>query len=174
VISFPATGSRPCTPEDARAILAIVNEAAEAYRGVIPDDCLHDPYMPAEELEHEVAAGVRFHGFERDGALVGVMGLQDVCDVTLIRHAYVRTVAQRHGVGGELLEHLLTLTDRPVLVGTWAAAWWAIAFYERHGFELVTHLAKEYGLRKYWDISDRQVETAVVLADDRALAEVFG
>lgn len=154
-------------------ILAIVNDAAEAYRGVIPDDCFHDPYMTADELGRELAAGVRFFGLAEDGELLGVMGLQDVGDVTLIRHAYVRTVAQRGGVGGRLLEHLLALTDRPVLVGTWAAAHWAVAFYEKHGFVQVTPQAKDLGLRKYWDISERQVETSVVLADERARREIL-
>lgn len=164
-----ASAIRLLTDADHPVLLGIVNEAAEAYRGVIPDDCFHQPYMTAEEVSREIAAGVVFFGLDEGGRLLGVMGLQDVGDVTLIRHAYVRPEAQRRGVGGRLLAHLLELTDRPVLVGTWAAAHWAVAFYERHGFTLITPRAKDLGLRRYWDISERQVETSVVLADRRAL-----
>ena len=165
---------RPCRADETDAVLDIVNEAAEAYRGVIPDDCFEDPYMSADALARETAAGIRFYGLTEDGALLGVMGLQDVGDVTLIRHAYVRSAEQRRGIGAALIAHLLGLTDRPVRVGTWAAARWAIAFYEASGFTQVTRQAKDLGLRKYWDISERQVETSVVLADQRALAEVLG
>ena len=163
---------RSCA-DDAPAILAIVNEAAEAYRGAIPADCLHDPYMTADELAREIEAGVRFFGLEIEGELVGVMGLQEFDEVALIRHAYVRPTAQRRGIGGQLLEHLMQQTQLPLLVGTWADAHWAIAFYEGHGFVLATPQAKDAGLRKYWDISDRQVETSVVLADQRARREIF-
>src|SRR4051794_23646479 len=129
---------RPCRDDEQAAILAIVNEAAEAYRGVIPADRWHEPYMPADELAEEMAAGVGVWGYEDGGDLVGVMGIQAVRDVDLIRHAYVARRAQRRGVGGKLIDHLMRDRTRPVLVGTWAAATWAIAFYERHGFELVT------------------------------------
>ena len=153
----------PCTEAHIPAIFAIVNDAARAYRGHVPEDCLHEPYIPEEELRGEIAAGVRFFGWFEDGALLGVMGIQDVQDVTLIRHAYVATRARRGGIGGKLLQHLLALTARPVLVGTWRAATWAIDFYARHGFRLVDEAEKTALLRKYWSISERQNETSVVL-----------
>ncbi|HNQ57904.1 MAG TPA: GNAT family N-acetyltransferase [Candidatus Desulfobacillus denitrificans] len=156
----------PCTETDIPAMFAVINDAAHAYRGHVPDDCLHEPYMSESELRGEVVAGVRFFGWFEDGALLGVMGIQDVQDVTLIRHAYVATRARRGGIGGKLLTHLLTLTDRPVLVGTWRAATWAIDFYARHGFRLVDAAEKTALLRKYWTISERQNETSVVLAQD--------
>lgn len=157
----------PCTEAHNPAIYAIVNDAARAYRGHVPDDCLHEPYMPEDELRAEIAAGVRFFGWFEDGELLGVMGIQDVQDVTLIRHAYVATRARRGGIGGKLLAHLLTLTDRPVLVGTWRAAAWAVDFYARYGFHLVTDAEKNFLLKKYWTISEQQIETSVVLADAR-------
>ena len=153
----------PCTEAHIPAIFSIVNDAARAYRGHVPEDCLHEPYMPEEELRGEIAAGVRFFGWFEDGALLGVMGIQDVQDVTLIRHAYVATRTRRSGIGGKLLEHLLALTDRPVLVGTWRAATWAVDFYVRHGFRLVDEAEKTALLRKYWRITERQNETSVVL-----------
>ncbi|MFO1361031.1 MAG: GNAT family N-acetyltransferase [Burkholderiales bacterium] len=155
---------RRCTDPDLPAMLAIINDAAQAYRGVIPADRWHEPYMPAEELAAEIAAGVVFWGCENDGRLVGVMGLQPVQDVALIRHAYVATAARRGGIGGELLRHLLAQSDRPVLVGTWAAATWAIRFYERHGFTLVAPDEKARLLATYWSIPERQIDTSVVLA----------
>jgi N-acetylglutamate synthase-like GNAT family acetyltransferase len=155
---------RRCTEADLAAILAIVNDAAQAYRGHIPADRWHEPYMPEEELRHELATGVVFWGWEQAGELVGVMGLQDVADLALIRHAYVATAARRQGVGGKLLQFLLDRTSRPVLIGTWAAATWAIRFYEQHGFRVVSPAEKERLLRKYWRIPDRQIETSVVLA----------
>jgi GNAT superfamily N-acetyltransferase len=158
---------RPCTPADSAAILAIVNDAAQAYRGHIPADRWHEPYMPAGELKRERAAGVAFWGWEEAGALIGVMGLQDVGDVAMIRHAYVATAARGRGVGGALLEHIVAAATRPMLVGTWAAATWAIRFYERHGFRLVSPAEKERLLRAYWSIPERQIETSVVLADSR-------
>ena len=144
---------------------SIVNDAAEAYRGAIPADCWETPYMPEEELHLEIAAGVRFWGVWEDDDLLGVMGLQHVQDVALIRHAYVRTSAQRGGIGGRLLAFLCGQTTLPILVGTWSAAVWAVRFYEKHGFALVTEEEKDRLLRKYWSISDRQIETSVVLAD---------
>jgi N-acetylglutamate synthase-like GNAT family acetyltransferase len=157
---------RACGAGDLQRIESIVNEAAQAYRGVIPADRWHEPYMPREELEAEIAAGVRFWGIEEDGELVGVMGLQDVKDVTLIRHAYVRTRRQRSGIGGALMEALVGRTRRPLLVGTWAAAHWAIRFYERHGFRLVASPEKDRLLDTYWTIPARQRETSVVLMHD--------
>ena len=156
---------RPCRDDDRGAILAIVNAAAEAYRGVIPEDRWHEPYMGAEELDGEIAAGVSFWGYEADGELLGVMGTQPVGDVDLIRHAYVLPASQGLGVGGALLEHLRRLTARRMLVGTWAAAEWAIGFYRRNGFELVTPEQKTILLERYWNIPERQIETSVVLAD---------
>ncbi len=148
---------------------AVINAAATAYAGVIPADRYHEPYMPLDELRAEIAAGVRFWGLWSPAAgLAGVMGVQDVDVVTLVRHAYVRPDQQRAGVGGRLLTHILELAagaqpPRPLLVGTWAAAWWAVAFYERHGFVLVTPEEKDRLLRRYWSIPERQVETSVVL-----------
>ena len=158
---------RPCNDADFDAICSIINEAAEAYRGVIPPDRWHDPYMPPEELRQEIASGIRFWGCEAEGELVGVMGIQDVRDVTLIRHAYVRTAMQSRGIGGYLLAELRRMTTRPILIGTWVAATWAISFYEKHGFRLVTPAEKDRLLKQYWSIPERQVETSVVLADER-------
>jgi len=160
---------RKCVAADFDALLAIINVAAQAYQGVIPADCWHDPYMSADELRGEIAGGIDFWGFEQNGRLVGVMGAQAVQDVTLIRHAYVLTECRRQGIGARLLEFLLNRADRPVLVGTWAAAGWAIAFYERHGFRLVPQDRKAALLRKYWAVPERQIETSVVLADARAM-----
>lgn len=159
---------RLCREGDFEAIHEIVNEAARAYRGFIPADCWHEPYMPASALSHEIETGVVFWGCEVDGVLVGVMGLQSVKDVDLIRHAYVRSGHQRGGIGARLLDHLKEHTQRPVLVGTWAGATWAIDFYRRHGFELVTGESKSRLLQRYWSIPDRQAEVSVVLADEVA------
>jgi GNAT superfamily N-acetyltransferase len=156
---------RRCRDDERLAILAIVNAAAEAYRGVIPADRWHEPYMSAGELDSEIAAGVAFWGCEAQGALVGMMGIQPVGEVDLIRHAYVLPGRQRHGVGGALLGHLRGLTNRRMLVGTWAAADWAVRFYRRHGFELVSLEHTAALLTRYWTIPPRQVETSVVLAD---------
>jgi GNAT superfamily N-acetyltransferase len=155
---------RPCREDERHAILAIVNAAAEAYRDVIPADRWHEPYMPPEELVAEIAAGVAFWGYEDGGELLGIMGIQPVRDVDLIRHAYTAPARQGRGVGGALLSHLLAGRGaRPLLVGTWAAAVWAIRFYERHGFEAVSVARKTELLREYWSIPERQVETSVVL-----------
>jgi N-acetylglutamate synthase-like GNAT family acetyltransferase len=158
---------RRCEAADVPAMLAIINDAAQAYRGIIPGDRWHDPYMPEEELRAEIAAGVAFWGVEEDGRLVGVMGLQDVRDVTLIRHAYVATARRNGGIGARLLHYLVDQTNRPILVGTWADATWAIRFYEKHGFTLVSTDEKNRLLTSYWSIPDRQVVTSVVLADRR-------
>jgi GNAT superfamily N-acetyltransferase len=156
---------RPCTNDDVATILTIVNSAAEAYRGVIPPDRWHEPYMSHAELRREIASGVAFAGYEIDGDLVGVMGIQSVRDVDLIRHAYVRPDHQRHGVGAVLIERLLRQNSRRMLVGTWAAASWAIAFYQRHGFMLCSQARATELLRTYWTVPDRQIETSVVLAN---------
>jgi GNAT superfamily N-acetyltransferase len=155
---------RLCRDDERAAILAIVNAAAEAYRGVIPADRWREPYMPRRELDAEIATGVRFWGYEADGALVGIMGIQPVRDVDLIRHAYVAPASQRRGAGGALLEHFARATTRRMLVGTWAAADWAIRFYRRHGFELVSPECKTALLKAYWTIPERQIEASVVLA----------
>jgi GNAT superfamily N-acetyltransferase len=158
------TDIRPCREDERAAIVEIVNAAAEAYRDVIPADRWDEPYMPLSELDGEIAAGVEFWGYEVDGALVGIMGFQPVGEVDLIRHAYVAPGRQRGGVGGALLEHLARASTRRMLVGTWAAAEWAIRFYRRHGFELVSPERKSELLKTYWTIPDRQIETSVVLA----------
>jgi N-acetylglutamate synthase-like GNAT family acetyltransferase len=158
---------RSSTPADVPVIFAIINDAAQAYRGVIPADRWHEPYMPMEELESEIGAGVRFWVAEESGVILGVMGIQDKGDVALIRHAYTSSTSQRKGIGTELLRHLERMTSKPVLIGTWAAATWAIDFYKRNGFTVVSHAEKERLLRTYWSIPARQVETSVVLADRR-------
>jgi GNAT superfamily N-acetyltransferase len=154
---------RPCDAGDLPAIESIVNEAAQVYRGVIPADRWHDPYMPRADLEREIAAGVKFWGWEEAGELTGVMGLQDVKDVTLIRHAYVRTSQQGRGIGRKLMEELVARTRKRLLVGTWAAAHWAIRFYEGRGFRLVGPEEKDRLLDTYWTIPARQRDTSVVL-----------
>jgi N-acetylglutamate synthase-like GNAT family acetyltransferase len=146
---------------------SIINDAAEAYHGVIPEDCWHVPYMSKDELSHEIDQGVVFWGYEEEGQLIGIMGIQDVKDVTLIRHAYVRTAKRNQGIGGKLLSKLCRKLTRPTLVGTWADAVWAIRFYEKHGFRRVTPQEKTQLLKTYWSIPDRQIDTSVVLADQR-------
>jgi mannose-6-phosphate isomerase-like protein (cupin superfamily)/GNAT superfamily N-acetyltransferase len=180
---------RPCTPADEPLMADIVNDAAVAYKGVIPADRYPTPYMPLSELRSEIAAGVVFWGAEIVDAagseLVGVMGIQDVDNqvpaeqggignVALIRHAYVRTAHRGQGGGGRLLEHLMGLTTRPVLMGTWMDASWAVSFYRKHGFTLTTRSETNRLLRAYWDIPERQVETSVVLADQNALNRIRG
>lgn len=156
---------------DFATILEIVNDAAEAYRGVIPEDCWHDPYMSAEELSAEIAAGVSFRLWVEGANVIGVMGGQPVDDVFLIRHAYVRTLRRRQRIGARLLVDLVSRVDRPVLVGTWAAALWAVRFYERHGFRKVGPAEKDRLLRTYWSVSPHQIEGSVVLADARWFAD---
>ncbi len=156
---------RKCENNDFEDIYAIINDSAVAYKGIIPADRWKEPYMPREELRHEIDDGIVFYGYEEDDEMLGVMGIQDVRDVTLIRHSYVRTSKRGQGIGGNLLAKLRLLTDRPVLIGTWADALWAIRFYEKHGFRLVTREEKDRLLKKYWSIPERQVETSVVLAD---------
>ena len=158
---------RPCDDNDFETVYAIINDAAEAYKGIIPEDRWKDPYMPKDELRHEIDDGVSFWGYEQDGKLIGVMGIQYIQDVTLIRHSYVRTVRQNQGVGEKLLSELRRQTNRPILIGTWADVVWAIRFYEKNGFRLVSPEEKDRLLKKYWSIPERQVETSVVLADQR-------
>jgi len=156
--------ARKLLPTEFKYILNVVNDAAEAYRGVIPEDRWKKPYMSTEELQEEIESGVEFYGWMENGVLVAVMGIQPVNDVTLIRHAYVLTNRQRRGIGEKLLRHLLNLArTSEVLVGTWEAAYWAICFYEKHGFRLVTKEEKDKLLREYWNIPERQIETSVVL-----------
>jgi GNAT superfamily N-acetyltransferase len=158
---------RACTAADLDAILAVVNDAAQAYRGVIPADRWHEPYMARAELEREIAAGVRFWGWEEGGTLAGVMGLQDRGEVDLIRHAYVRTRDRRRGIGARMLAHVESLSAKPILIGTWAAAGWAIRFYEKHGYRVLAREEAARLLRRYWNVPERQIETSVVLASAR-------
>ncbi len=152
---------RKCQANDTRRIYSIINEAAKAYDGAIETDCYHQPYMPEEELEQEMKR-VTFYGYETGGELVGIMGIEPIKDVTLIRHAYVLPQWQKRGIGNKLLNHLKSLTTtRSLLVGTWAAAHWAIAFYQKHGFKLLQD--KDELLETYWDIPPRQIETSVVM-----------
>lgn len=162
---------RPCRKDETGTMLAIINSAAEAYRGTIPADCWHEPYMPAAALKSEIAAGIIFVGYEADGVLAGVMGIQPVRNVDLIRHAYVLPTYQGRGVGSALIAYLRAQTLRPILVGTWAAATWAISFYERHGFHLVSEATTALLLKNYWTISARQIEASVVLAAPRLTSE---
>ncbi|WP_260736258.1 GNAT family N-acetyltransferase [Tunturiibacter lichenicola] len=158
---------RRCDDRDFEQICTIINDGAQAYRGIIPEDRWSEPYMSREKLQHEIDEGVAFWGFEETGSIAGVMGLQLVQDVTLIRHAYVRTSSQKQGIGAQLLFHLRDRAIGPVLIGTWAAASWAIRFYERHGFHIVDNQEKDRLLKKYWSVPERQIETSVVLADKR-------
>ena len=158
---------RPCGAADLPAILSIVNDAAQAYKGVIPADCWHEPYMPLDQLQQEIRDGIVFWGYESDGSLVGVMGIQDRGDVTLIRHAYVHTAQRRKGIGEKLLRHLEGMTEKPILIGTWTAARWAIRFYEKNGYRVLSRPETDRLLRKYWTIPERQIETSVVLANAR-------
>jgi GNAT superfamily N-acetyltransferase len=151
-------------PSDFDTILKVINDAAQAYKGVIPDDRWKEPYMSAEELRGEIEAGVRFFGWVEGGHLLGVTGIQALQDTTLIRHAYVLPGYQRQGIGTKLLEYLIGLAETlEILVGTWVDATWAIRFYEKHGFKLVSPREKDRLLRTYWNIPERQVETSVVL-----------
>ncbi|HLX94616.1 MAG TPA: GNAT family N-acetyltransferase [Verrucomicrobiae bacterium] len=154
---------RPCTDSDVPDIFTIVNDASRAYRDVIPPDRWHEPYMPLEALKEEMERGVEFWGCEENGQLIGVMGMQPVKDVTLIRHAYVKTERRNRGVGGKLLNHLLERIHGKILVGTWQAADWAVRFYEKHGFQLAGEAEKNRLLATYWQIPQRQIETSVVL-----------
>jgi GNAT superfamily N-acetyltransferase len=155
---------RCCNDRDFESIWDIINDGARAYKGIIPADRWTEPYMSREKLQHEIDDGVIFWGYEDAGTLVAVMGIQQVQDVTLIRHAYVRTTSQNQGIGALLLSHLREMASNPVLIGTWADAVWAIRFYERYGFQIVVPDEKHRLLKKYWTVPDRQIETSVVLA----------
>jgi N-acetylglutamate synthase-like GNAT family acetyltransferase len=158
---------RKCADKDVDVIFEIINDAATAYKGVIPSDCWHEPYMPMKQLRWEIDDGVCFWGFEDESGLIGVMGIQDKGEVTLIRHAYVRTDKRSRGIGTQLLRYLETTSEKPILIGTWADAVWAVAFYEKQGYRLLPTEEKNRLLRKFWTISERQVDTSVVLADER-------
>ncbi len=158
---------RKCTESDFEIIFEIINDAAKSYKGVIPSDRWHEPYMHYKELRHEIEDGVVFLGFERGGHILGVMGIQDKRDITLIRHAYVRNSFQKQGIGTELLRYLERLTKKSILVGTWKDTSWAISFYKKNGYTIVPEEEKNRLLRKYWSIPERQVETSVVLANQK-------
>ena len=155
---------RMCTETDFNTIFEIINDAASVYKGIIPEDCWNEPYMHLQELKKEIEDSVVFWGFEKSGQLLGVMGIQDKNDVTLIRHAYVFTRSQKLGIGTKLLQHLERMTEKPILIGTWTTAEWAISFYEKNGYIQVSDEEKNRLLRKYWSIPERQVMTSVVLA----------
>jgi GNAT superfamily N-acetyltransferase len=156
---------RECSGADLSVMCEIINDAAQAYRGIIPADRWHEPYMPMEELKSEIAAGVRFWGCESDGELLGVMGMQDKGEVDLIRHAYVKTAKRKQGIGSELLRHIEKSVRKPILLGTWRDATWAVAFYEKNGYRRLSRQETERLLRKFWSIPERQIETSVVLAN---------
>ena len=155
---------RKCGPEDFDEVEAVINDSATAYRGVIPADRWHEPYMQAGELRQQINDGVEFWSYSQDGVILGVMGIQPRGNVTLIRHAYVRTTQRGSGVGSKLLEHLTAMSSTPILIGTWKDASWAIRFYQKHGFRLLAEDEKDELLGKYWTIPKRQTETSVVLA----------
>ncbi len=164
---------RPCGAQDLQQIFSIINDAARAYKGIIPADRWHEPYMPLDELEEAIGEGIAFWGCgaagdaggAARGPLAGVMGIQDRGEVTLIRHAYVRTAERRKGIGEKLLKHLESITAKPILIGTWSAAAWAVRFYEKNGYRALSRPETERLLRKYWSIPERQIETSVVLAN---------
>jgi len=156
---------RPCEEKDYDVICEIINDSAKLYKGVIPDELYKEPYITKDKLKEEVEAGVNFWIYEENGQPVGVMGIQHVKDVTLIRHAYVLREKQKQGIGTKLLNHLINLTDKPILIGTWAKANWAIRFYQKNGFKLVSQEEKDKLLKKYWSLPDLQIQTSVVLAN---------
>jgi GNAT superfamily N-acetyltransferase len=161
---MPAIASiRRCTDNERDTVLEIINEAAKVYRRVIPEDLWRDPYMPRAELDQEISAGVTFWGYQQGSRLAGVMGIQSVRDVALIRHAYVRSEHQRRGIGAALLHHLCQLSTQRILVGTWADATWAIEFYRRHGFTPLDARTAAPLMKSYWSIPQRQLEASVVL-----------
>ena len=164
---------RGCEESDIPTIDSIINEAARVYRGAIPEDCWHEPYMSRAELLDEMAAGVKFCGWDERGILLGVMGVQDVREFTLIRHAYVKPAQQGRGIGGELLKTLIDQASRPILIGTWAAAKWAIGFYRKHGFELAESEETLRLLARYWRIPPRQREASVVLYQRGAMKQLL-
>lgn len=158
---------RKSAEKDFGTIFNVINDAAIAYKGMIPPDCWHEPYMSKEELQLQIEAGVKFSCYIDNNEIIGVMGIQDKMDVALIRHAYVKTKRRNKGIGTLLLQELINCSKKPVLVGTWEAASWAISFYKKNGFCLIDEEEKNHLLKKYWAIPDRQIETSVVLADTR-------
>ncbi|MBD1381841.1 GNAT family N-acetyltransferase [Metabacillus arenae] len=158
---------RLCDKLDTEVINQIINDAARAYKGVIPQDRYHEPYMSLEELKLEMNDGVIFWGFDENNELLGVMGIQDKGEVSLIRHAYVRTNQRKSGIGTKLLSHLMHLTNKPILIGTWESAEWAINFYMKNGFQVVPEEEKVKLLHQYWNVPERQIETSVVLCDNK-------
>lgn len=156
---------RKFTEADIEIIYEIINDASIAYKGHIPKDRWKEPYMPLEELKHEISEGVVFYCYEDNGKIAGIMGIQDVLDVKLIRHAYVRTTQRKGGIGTQLLRYLTDNQSKPILIGTWKDATWAIDFYLKNGFRQVSDKEKNILLKKYWNIPDRQVETSVVLTN---------
>jgi len=156
---------RRCTDSDFEAIFEIINDAAQAYKGIIPADRWHEPYMSRSQLAHEISDGVRFWGMASGSELVGVMGIQDKGNVCLIRHAYVRTAQRQAGIGTALLKHLRAMTTKPILIGTWTDASWAIHFYVKNGFQVLSQEETRSLLHTYWSIPERQVEISVVLAE---------
>ncbi|MCU0847275.1 MAG: GNAT family N-acetyltransferase [Spirochaetes bacterium] len=158
---------RKCEKDESGTILEVINDSASAYEGVIPADLWTSPYMSGEYLAGEIGSGVVFWGFYESGKLLGVMGIQDLGEVVLFRHAYVLTAMRGRGIGTALLKRLYAMTDRPVLIGTWADASWAVAFYLKNGFRIITGDEKDGLLQKYWRLPARQVETSVVMADCR-------
>jgi N-acetylglutamate synthase-like GNAT family acetyltransferase len=156
----------PATENDFDTIYEIINDASIAYKGIIPEDRWHEPYMPKTELREQIDDGVLFYCSFVENQITGVMGIQDKGDVQLIRHAYVRTNQRKKGVGGELLEYFMRKSKKPILIGTWKAASWAVSFYQKHGFSLTTEEEKDNLLKKYWNIPERQIETSVVLVDN--------
>jgi len=154
---------RKYTDSDFDRVHFIINDAAIAYKGHIPDDRWHEPYMSKEELKEQISEGIIFSCYIENDKIIGVMGIQEKTDVCLIRHAYVLTTARKHGIGTQLLRHLVDSCTKPVLIGTWTAAEWAIRFYEKNGFVLVSDDEKNTLLKKYWGVPSRQIETSVVL-----------
>ena len=153
-----------CTKKNISNILYVINDASLKYKGIIPNDCWHEPYMTKQKLISEFANGVRIFGYNKDNNLVGVMGIQELKDVTLIRHAYILTQYQGLGIGKSLLQHLFKIkTSSCLLVGTWRDATWAIQFYEKFGFVLHTKKQTAQLLKKYWDLPSKQIENSVVL-----------
>jgi len=156
---------RDCTVSDLDQMYRIVNSAAKAYEGVIPADRYREPYMPVEELRREMKR-MTFFGWEEGEGLVGVMGLEAVKGVSLVRHAYVLPASQKRGIGARLLQHAKEVfAGERLLVGTWADAYWAVDFYKKHGFRLCPD--KDSLLKKYWNVPARQIETSVVLEFER-------
>lgn len=162
---------RQCDESDFERIYEIINDAAKAYRGHIPENCWHEPYMSRDELSRQIQDGITFWGAEQNSQLAGVMGIQEKEDVTLIRHAYILTKVWRQGIGTDLLRRMEKATEKPILIGTWANATWAISFYQKSGYQLVSEAKKNLLLKKYWIIPEIQIETSVVLADAKWIKE---